>query len=96
VSLRASSNGESISVPLGTEIFVDLAASTNPPYSWTEVTSSAPETLRDDTARQYAGNSTATLKAVATGTATVSATNNPNCDACGPPSEVWEVTIHIV
>jgi hypothetical protein len=34
--------------------------------------------------------------AVASGTATLSATINPNCHACGPPSELWDVTVRVI
>jgi hypothetical protein len=51
VDVGASSNGESINVRLGTTISVDLAASANPPYSWTVATSDAPATVRAGTTR---------------------------------------------
>lgn len=96
LALAAINNGAVITVPVGTEISVNLAAWVSPPYSWTTVTSDNPQTIRARTASQETGSSAASFTAVATGTAILSATNNPNCLDCGPPSEHWQVTLHVV
>jgi hypothetical protein len=96
LALGTINNGAVITVPVGTEISVNLAAWVIPPYSWTTVTSDNPQTIRASTASQGRGSSAATFTAVATGTGILSATNNPNCLPCGPPSELWQVTVHVV
>jgi hypothetical protein len=96
LALGAINNGAVITVPVGTKISVNLAAWVSPPYSWTTVTSDNPVAIRASTVSQETGSSAATFTAVATGTAILSATNNPNCLPCGPPSELWQVTLHVV
>ena len=83
-------------VPVGTVISIELTAGSTPPYTWTAVTSDAPATVRGITDHQHLGTTTATFKASTTGTATLSASDNPNCAPCGPPSERWVVTVRVV
>jgi hypothetical protein len=96
LALAAINNGAVITVAVGTEISVNLAAWGNPPYTWTAETSDNPQAIRASTASQETGSSAATFVAVTTGTAILSATNNPNCHPCRPPSEHWQVTVHVV
>jgi hypothetical protein len=91
----ASNNGAVVTVPVGTEITVSLAAWVNPPYSWTAVISRNPQAIRLRAASQEKGSSTATFTAIATGVGILTATNNPNCLPCGPPSALWQVTIRV-
>jgi hypothetical protein len=93
--LGIRNNGTTIAVPIGTEISVELRAATQPPYTWTVVTSTNPAVLQPGFAAQENGGSVAPFTATTLGISVLSASDNPACAMCGLPSELWEVTVHV-
>jgi hypothetical protein len=93
--LGIRNNGAIITVPIGTEISVELRAATQPPYTWTVVTSTNLAVLQPGSATEENGGSVAAFSATALGVSVLSASDNPACHMCGLPSELWEVTVHV-
>jgi hypothetical protein len=93
--LGIRNSGATITVPIGTEISVELGAATQPPYTWTVVTSTNPAVLQPGSATEENGGSVAAFSATALGVSVLSASDNPACHMCGLPSELWEVTVHV-
>ena len=93
--LGIRNNGATIAVPIGTEISVELGAATQPPYTWTVVTSTNPAVVEPGSATDEKGGSVATFTASALGVSLLSASDNPVCVMCGLPSELWEVTVDV-
>ncbi|MFE2474178.1 hypothetical protein [Streptomyces mirabilis] len=83
-------------VHVGTKIQITLKP-TSPNYSWAPVTSSTPKTVTVlDNQLAPAGTRTATARAAAPGTATLSSANTYTPDPHGPPSKPWQLNLTIV
>jgi hypothetical protein len=93
VALTERSDGATVHVHVGTVLHVVLD-NDFPPFQWSALSVSGQALRVLDATPGDQDTVSADIRAIAAGTATLSASNNPHCEPpCGAASQLWRVTV---